>query len=282
MPRLSLLAAVAALTVACPAAALAADPIPGATYEGTTDTGSPFSLKVSPDGTAVTDILTSAALSCVGPEGGVEVMAIVSTVPIPVSGGVISGKDEETVPRLDAVNGTFTSPQEVKGTIQAATSKFKLGEGVTSCMREVAFTARTTAAAPAATTTPAPSVTPPAGPVAAGAPAVTLTGRSSAKLLTALRRGFAVTGTVGAPARIVATARLAAKDARRYGVSRTLARSTTRAAAPGAFSVKLKPSAATARKLRKARRLKVAVTLVSTSLPSSAPTTSTRTITLAR
>ena len=51
MPRALLFpAAVAALVLAAPATALAADPIPGATYEGTTDTGSPFSFKVSPDG----------------------------------------------------------------------------------------------------------------------------------------------------------------------------------------------------------------------------------------
>jgi hypothetical protein len=270
----------AALILAAPASALAADPIPGATYEGTSDNGSPFSFKVSPDGTAITDILGSAPLTCVGPEGGVEIFALASTVPIPVSGGAFSGKDESTTPRLDSVTGTFTSPTEATGKVLAATSKFKIGEGVTSCMRELTFTARTTAAAtPAAPVAPTGAAGTPAGPV------VKFTGAPSAKLLDALRKGFAVRGTVDAPSTIAATARIGATDARKYdlaGKTAIVARKTVRTAAAGPFSITLKPSKTVARKLRRARRIKVAVTLVSTARGSGARTTSKRTVTLKR
>jgi hypothetical protein len=286
MPRALIpAAALAALALAAPSTALAADPIPGATYTGTTDIGSPFQFTVSPDGASITDIRSSAPLTCVGPEGGVEIFALANNTPIPVAGGAINGKDESTTPRLDSVTGTFTSPTEVSGKIQAATSKFKIGEGVTSCMREVVFTAKTTAAAPAA---PAGGSAPAAGgqpsaPAAAG-PAVRLTGAASGKLLSALRSGFAVRGTVDAPATIAGTARLAAKDARRLGLGRSakvVARKTVRAAAAGPFSLKLKPSAANARKLRRARSVKLAVTLVTTAA-SGAQTTTNRTVTLKR
>jgi hypothetical protein len=284
MPRALIPTAVAALSLAAPSFALAADPIPGALYEGTSDNGSPFSFKVSPDGASITDIRGSAPLTCVGPEGGVEIYALANTTPIPVSGGVISGKDESTTPRLDAVNGTFTSPTEATGTIQAATSKFKIGEGVTSCMRELTFTVRTSAAPPAASA-PAGGGAPAAGaPAAPGAPAVRLVGASSAKLLSALRKGFAVRGTVDAPATIAGTARLAARDARRLGLGRkakVVARKTVRTGAAGPFSLTLKPSAASARKLRRARTVKLAVTLVTTAA-SGARATTTRTVTLKR
>jgi hypothetical protein len=274
-------AAAAALLLGAPAVAGAADPIPGATYTGTTDTGSPFSLTVSPDGASVTEILSSAPLTCVGPEGGVEIFAIASSALFPVAGGAISGKDEAPTPRIDALTGTFTSATEVTGKLQAGTSKFTIGEGVTSCMREVAFTAKTTASAPHG----GPSVTAHGTAPAVGAPHVTLTGSKSAKLLSALRKGFAVGGTVSAPSKVVATARIAAKDARKLGLGRkakVVARKSATVAAAGPFGLTLKPAATVARKLRRARTVKVAVTLVATTLGSSASTTSKRTITLRR
>ena len=108
---------------------------------------------------------TSAALTCVGPEPGVSILAIVSKTPFAVSGGSITGKDETADPRLEMREASFTSPTEASGKLDALTTKFKVGEGVTSCIREVTWTARTSAAAPAATpATPAGAAPPAAKP----------------------------------------------------------------------------------------------------------------------
>jgi hypothetical protein len=146
--RLRLLLAAFAAFFALAAPATAADPIPGALYEGTTEDGNPFQFRVSPDGTAVTDVLASISMTCVGPEGGVSINALASKLPFAVAGGAISGKDEETWPWLEMA-GTFTSPSEAEGTMHAAYTKFTIGEGVTSCMRDFKWTAKTAAPAPA-------------------------------------------------------------------------------------------------------------------------------------
>ncbi|HEX8205820.1 MAG TPA: hypothetical protein VF587_07160 [Solirubrobacteraceae bacterium] len=163
--RLLLAAFAAFFVVAAPATA--ADPIPGALYEGTTEDGNPFSFRVAPDGSAVTDVLATISVTCVGPEGGVVISALASKLPIPVSGGTIAGKDEEAWPWLEMA-GTFTSPSEAEGTMHAAFTKFTIGEGVTSCMRDFKWTAKTAAPAPdngggdvGSGPTPAPVIAPP-------------------------------------------------------------------------------------------------------------------------
>lgn len=268
------LAVAAALALAAPA--LAADPVPGAHYEGTTDTGSPFSFDVSPDGTKITNVVTSAPLTCVGPEGGVEIYGLASKGAFDVAGGTISGKDGDASPRLE-MKGVFETAQSAKGTLDAATSKFKLGEGVTSCMRTVEFTARTSAGAPPAKTddNPSPSDVSP-GPVQT---VVTIAGAKTRKLSAVLRSGLALPLRLDGPATVTGTATLAARDARRFGVKRTLATATATRAAAGALTLTLKPGAAVARKLRRARRLVVTVT-VSTGGNVAAPTITRRTLTL--
>jgi hypothetical protein len=74
----------------------------------------------------------------------------------------------------------------------------------------------------------------------------------------ALRRGLLVSGTTDAAGRVAAVARLSAKDARRYRVGRVVARRSGDVPG-GPFALTLKPSRATARKLGRARRLKVTV-----------------------
>ncbi|MBI5105381.1 MAG: hypothetical protein HZB46_10460 [Solirubrobacterales bacterium] len=256
--RTPLLAALAALLLT-PAAALAADPVPGATYEGTTESGSPFSFKVAPDGAAITDILSSTALTCVGPDGGVEIAALASKTPIPVTGGTIAGNDDDALPRLE-VSGTFASAGEASGKVIARMSKFSIFSGLTSCMKEFAWTAKTAAAAPA---TPA-------------VPAITL----GAAPKGTVAKGFTFAGSVAAPAKVTAVAKLGAAGAKRYRVARTFARAAT--TATGAFALKLKPSAATARKLRKARKLVVTVTVAAVPTAGGAAQTATRKVTLQR
>ena len=261
-------AAAAALALSA-GPAVAATPIPGAHYEGTTDTGSPFSFDVSADGTQIVNVLSSTALTCVGPEGGVEIMALATTVPIPVSGGAFEGNDDSTTPRL-ALKGTFTSAQEATGTFDAATSKFKLGEGVTSCMRSQSFTARTTAAGPEAQSGVSP------GPVETK---VTIGGPAKTSLKKALGSGLLLPLTLDGPATVTGTATLRAKDARRYGVKRVLAEGTATRDGAGSFTLALKPKRAVARKLRRARKLVVTVD-VATGGNVAAPTVSRRIVTL--
>src|SRR5918998_829796 len=110
--RLRHLAAACAAFFVLAAPATAADPIPGALYEGTTEDGNPFQFRVSPDGAAVTDLLSAISITCVGgTQGGVEVKALAQKTAFPVAGGVITGVDEEVVPRLE-MNGAFTSATE--------------------------------------------------------------------------------------------------------------------------------------------------------------------------
>lgn len=144
---LTMLTVLAAVLAAAPFVGIAA-PVAGATYEGTSEFGNPLSFKVSADGSSVTDLQTATALTCVGPEPGIEVMAIYSRVPFSITGDAFSGEDETSTPWLE-VSGSFAGAGAATGTIRASTSKFTLGEGVTSCMKEFTFTASTpTAPAP--------------------------------------------------------------------------------------------------------------------------------------
>lgn len=155
--RLRLLIAACAAFFVLAAPAMAAAPIPGALYEGTTEDGNPFQFRVTPDGKAVTELLSAISIVCVGgTQGGVEVKALAQQTPFTVSEeGTITGLDEEVVPRLE-MNGTFTSATEATGRILASFAKFDYsGGGLTTCLREFSWTAKT-AAAPAPAPTPDP------------------------------------------------------------------------------------------------------------------------------
>ncbi|HEX8082999.1 MAG TPA: hypothetical protein VF529_01840 [Solirubrobacteraceae bacterium] len=148
--RLRSLAAALAATLLVAASASAADPVPGALYEGTTEDGNPFQFRVSDDGKAVTDLLSAISITCVGSQGGVEVKALAQQTPFTVSpgDGTITGVDEAVTPRLE-MNGTFTSPTEASGRLLTSFAKFDYsGGGLTSCLREFTWTARTSSAAP--------------------------------------------------------------------------------------------------------------------------------------
>ena len=276
-------AAVVAAALTVPAAAFAASPIPGAHYEGTTDTGSPFSFDVAPDGASVTNVVFSAPMTCVGPDGGVQISAVVSKTPFPVSGGGVSGKDDVADPWFDAFQGTFTAANEANGTFTIMDSRFTPGEGVTSCNRSGTWTARTSAAAPAGTSQPATTPATPTGTAAPGAPAARLAVPNRVRLAAALRRGFTVPATLDGPAATVtATAVIAAKDARRLKLGRravTMATARLANAAAGPVSLRFKPRAAVARKLRRARAVKVALRVTTKGLDG-ASRTSTSSLTL--
>lgn len=258
----SLVPAAAATLVLAAAPAHAAGPVPGAHYDGTTDTGTPFGFDVSPDGATITNVLTSAPLTCVGPEPGVEILAIASKTPFAVAGGAISGKDDAADPRLE-MTGTFTSATEASGKLQALTTKFKIGEGVTSCIREVTWTARTTAAAPKAgdPAPGAPATQPQPAPQTQTATAALALGTARAKL------GRSVVVALSGPAPAAGTAQLllSAKDARRYRVSRVLGRAKV---AAGVSSIRFRPSARTLKRLRRAKRLAATVRLGSATVGS--------------
>src|SRR5918999_4002972 len=121
--RLRCLAAAVAASLLLAAPAGAADPVPGALYEGTTEDGGTFQFSVGPDGQTVTDVLTSISVTCVGSLGGVDIAALQSKTPFPVAGGTISGVDEAASPRLE-MTGSFTSPTEAAGTLLASYAKF--------------------------------------------------------------------------------------------------------------------------------------------------------------
>ena len=248
--RLRPFRAALAATLILAAPAHAADPIETATYEGTTDTGSPFSFKVS--GGKVVDVVTSAPLTCVGPEGGVEILAIVSKTPFDVAGGAISGKDETADPRLEMRDAKFTSPTEASGKLDALTTKFKIGEGVTSCIREIAWTAKTTSATGPAVSAPAPAA--PAQQVVGGPSVVPPAVLLGTLKPTKLARTISVPVTLGVPAK--ADLLVSAKIAKRYGVARTIGRASAKA---GATRLTFRPSAKTVKKLRRAKRLAATV-----------------------
>ena len=141
MPRLAAIAlTVAALLV--PAAAHAT-PIPGATYEGTIDNGSPFSFRVTPDGQSVTDVMGSASVFCTQ-GAGFQVVTLASTYLFPVAGNTVSGEDENGFPRL-TLNGTF-SGSEASGTF-STNHGYTSGGWLVVCSTERTWTARTAAGA---------------------------------------------------------------------------------------------------------------------------------------
>jgi hypothetical protein len=151
--RLRHLAAACAAFFVLAAPAIAADPVPGALYEGTTEDGNPFQFRVSPDGAAVTDLLSAISITCVGSQGGVEVKALAQQTPFTVSEGTITGTDAAVTPRLE-MHGTFTSPGEATGMLLVSFAKMDYsGGGLTTCLREFTWNAR---AAAAPTPTPDP------------------------------------------------------------------------------------------------------------------------------
>ena len=244
-------ACAAAAVLAAPASALAAAPIPGATYAGKTDSGNTFSLTVSADGSAVTRITTSATLTCTGAEGGSVVRGVESSKSFPVaSDGGFDGKDEDANPRLDPVRGRFTSSSEVSGTIRAWIGRFTPGVGASSCSDDFSFTAR--AVGPGGF-----------GNAPSGGPSLAFRGPATGDLERTLRDALTVRASVGAPARIVAVARLAKAAARRYDVT-VLARRAITVRRRGGFALELDPSAKVARRLRDAESLRVVVTLTAT------------------
>lgn len=273
--RTVLAALAATLLLAAPAGA--ADPIPGALYEGTTEDGNPFQFRVAPDGQTLTDLVTSSSVTCVGSQGGVEISALASKTPFTITEGTVTGEDEAALPRL-TLAGTFTSPAEAAGTLRASFAKFDYsGGGLTTCMRELTWTARTAAPAPARTPGPAGPPEPvgqvdsgpTAGPAPAPAPSSTAAGPavgirfpSGVRLRPSLSNGWIVGGTVAAPATLKGKVTLGARDARRYGLGRkavVVARTTEVVAAAGEFGLEFKPSRRIARKLRRARRLTFAL-----------------------
>jgi hypothetical protein len=187
----------------------------------------------------------------------VSILAIVSKTPFAVSGGSITGKDETADPRLEMREASFTSPSEASGKLDALTTKFKVGEGVTSCIREVTWTARTSAAAPAPTPTPTKAVTPtmPGAPgTSSAAPVVQLGSLRTLKL----GRSISVPFRISAPAAVAGQLKLGARDAKRYKVGRVLGRAT---AAAGVRRLTFKPSAKTMKRLRRAKRLKATLSI---------------------
>ena len=274
--RRFLLAACAALLLPA-STALAADPIPGAHYEGTTENGSPFSFDAGPDGTTVTNVTTTLPATCLGGYPGVEITAVANTFAFPVAGGAISGKDEKSTPNVE-LKGTFTSPSEANGTITTFSSSFSALYGLTTCRGERNWTAKTSAAAPK---TPATPATPAPEPTTVVPLTIKVAIPSGVKLLPSLRNGFVVGGGANGPAKLVGTIALRAADAKRYGVRGAVARARSTVAADGRWSLNFKPSRKAAAKLKRARRVAFRLTLVATDAAGKATTTK-RTLTLVR
>jgi hypothetical protein len=281
--RLRLLATAVATSLLTAASAHAADPIPGATYTGTTDTGSAFQFTVAPDGATIIDLLSSATLTCVGSQGGIEVAALATKTPIPVAGGTISGNEDTTVPRLE-ISGTFTSVNEAAGTVIARMAKFDYsGGGLTTCMRELRWTARTSASGGSPSAPSGPTGGDDAAGTAAGAsPVATVSFPKGVKLRPSLGNGWIVGGTVAGPTTLTGTVTLAAKDAKRYGLGRrakVIARATETLDAAGEFGLEFKPGTRVARKHKRARKLTFALHIVSR-VAGAGPSTTDQKITL--
>jgi hypothetical protein len=278
--RVRTLLAVLAGCLLFAAPASAADPVPGALYEGTTDAGFPISFRVAADGESVTDVATRTTPSCLGgkPAGNLK-----SETPFLVTEGTFSGVDDVAQPTLE-VDGTFVSRLEAEGALQLHSSQ-------AACRGEIRWIARTDAAAPADGALPPadggeggapdPAPAPVAGPRPSGSPSLSLTVPRGLRLGASLRRGFVVRGSGAGAGSVTATATLAKRVARRYGVSRRYDTATATAGAAGAFALELKPSRRAARRLRGARRLALTV-LVEARRADGSTSVISRTVTLVR
>lgn len=286
---------VALATLLTPAVAQAA-PIPGATYDGTTDNGSPFSFRVTPDGQSVTDVLGSVSVFCSQGEG-FQIVALASTYLFPAPGNTIGGEDEDGFPRL-TLNGTF-SGSDASGTLNT-NHAYTSGGALVVCGTERTWTARTASAAPgggsggsgggaggatggtggtggggAATPTP---TTP-----SAGAAAIKLSFPRGVKLLPSLSNGFVVGAGVSQAASLTGTATLSAADAKRYGLGKK-AKVIARAKVQNADAdsgLEFVPSRSVAKKLRKAKKLTLTIDAVATT-PAGATSRATKKVTLKR
>jgi hypothetical protein len=277
--RTTLLACTIALVVAAPASA--AEPIPGALYEGTTDTGLPISFRVAADGQSVEDIVARAVLTCVG---ATREATAHSTTPFVVTEGTFSGADVDADPDLN-VAATFTSRTEAEGVLDVV-------DGAALCSSQVTWTARASEPEPdpgplpvnndEGSGVPDPPPTPaPAPPPPGATTVVSLPARKSFDLRPSLKSGFAFAGTAPGTMIVKGTARLTRRAARRYGVPRRYDTATATPDEAGRFVLEFTPPARVARRLRKAKRLSLAVVVEATSADGSKSVRS-RTVTLLR
>lgn len=268
--------------LAIPAAAGAA-PIPGAHYEGTTDQNYPIAFDVAPDGSSITNVVTSYNVFCTGGQG-LQIFSTNSPYAFPIAGDTISGEDADHFPRL-TMHGTFSSPQDGGGTFDGSSGGFSGGMAYFCNVSDVLWVAHTNAVVPGGGGSGAdPDEDPPGGTgggggsdpgdgvpggsggPAAGAPAITISFPKGVLLKPSLKNGFVVGVAVDQPAALAGKVTLAAKDAKRYGLgkrARVIARDTWPTG--GADSaLEFKPSKAVARKLRKAKKLKLLLVVKAT------------------
>jgi hypothetical protein len=278
MSRIVGLAAVVA-ALALPGAAVAASPIPGAHYEGTTEDSYPISFDVSPDGASITNVVTTAYPFCFGNGQAYNTtVSTNSTYLFPVADGTISGEDTTGFPRL-VMRGSFTSPNDASGTFDTNHA----GGALVFCNAlDRDWTAHTNSAAPGGggggdpggggggggdpVPNPGGGDGGGGGAQPTGAPVISIVWPRGVLLQPSLKNGFIVTTAVDQAARVAGTVSLRAADARRYRLGkkvRVIARDSVANGGPDT-SLEFKPSKAVARKLRKAKKLKLLLVVKAT------------------
>ena len=120
------------------------------------------------------------------------------------------------------------------------------------------------APSPAPAPAPAPSAPAASGPAQGAGPAIGVRFPKRVKLLPSLSNGFVVTIALDRPAALTGTVKLSANDARRYRLGKrsvvvARAKEPLRGTASG---LEFKPSKRIARKLRRAKRLRLSLTVV--------------------
>ncbi len=266
---------VLALVLALPAGASAA-PIPGAHYSGTTDQNYPINFDVSADGTSLTNVVTTVNGSC-----GLQ-YSTNSLFAFPIAGDEISGDDPDAVPYL-RMRGTFTSPQQASGTLSAFNGTG--GSPLFCNALERKWTASTTGTGPGPVdpgpVDPGPVDPGPQdpGPAPGSDPVVTIAFPSGVKLQPSLKNGFIVPIAVDQAATLSAKLILGKKDAKKYGLGKkaiTVSKATGQGGADSALEFKFKK--AVAKKLKKAKKLKLLLEV--TARGADGQSTSTQTLTL--
>jgi hypothetical protein len=255
----SLLAAAALL----PAAASAV-PIPGAHYVGTTNQNYPISFDVSPDGTSLTNVVTTVNGTCG------QSYSSNSTFLFPITGDTISGDDTEAFPYLK-MRGSFTSPASASGTLDA----FHPGSGppVYCNALAVEWRARTTAGGGDLGGGIPEGEDPDEGLPGEGdpgsllgPPAITITVPSGPKLRPSLKNGFVIAVGVDQTSTVAGKLILKARDAKRYGLgkkARVIA--SDRVENAGAETLlEFTFSKKVAKKLKKAKKLKLLLEVTAT------------------
>lgn len=279
MRRFTWIGCVFALGAALAAPGAAAQ-IPGAHYTGTTADNYPISFDVSPDGQSLTNVVTTYNYFCTSPgPGTVQQRSVNSKFAFPINGGTISGRDNDGSPVFDMA-GSF-SGQQASGTFSGFGGGSSGGIFYFCNALERQWSASTASSAPGGNPgggdpggsnpgggdpgggDPGTGGNPGGG---AGAPTVSIAFPKGVLLKPSLANGVVVSVASDAGSTLSGKLVLSAKDAKKYGLGKkalTISKATAAGGPDGGLEFKF--SKKVAKKLKKAKKLKLALEVIATS-----------------